>query len=89
MSVFGKIPKAVEAIREFDREKPVVSIESDENLTIENYRTIRAFTESEISVDFDEFFMSIEGEGLVMNSFTPNLIKISGRILKVSYIDRR
>lgn len=89
MSVFDKISKAVDGIKNFDEEKPVMTVESDNVIVIENYKTIRLFTDSEIGIDFDEFIMSITGEKLVINKFTPNVIKISGRICTIGYIERR
>lgn len=87
MSVFGKIPVAIEKVKDFDREKPFVSVETDKVLTIENYKKIRLFTDTEIGVDFDGFVLTVEGRGLVMESFTPDMIKISGRITSLNYLE--
>lgn len=89
MSVFDKIPQAVESIKNFDEEKPTMSVESNNHIVIENYRTIRLFTDTEIGIDFDEFVMTITGTDLVINKFTPSMIKISGRISAINYIERR
>lgn len=89
MSVFGKIPEVVDTIKNFDEEKPSLTIESDNRLLIENYKTIRLFTDTDIEVNFDDFVLTVEGSGLVINSFTPMVIKISGKISRISYLDRR
>ena len=89
MSVFGKIPEVVADIKNFDTEIPLMTIESDNKINIENYKTIRLFTDEEISIDFDDFCLSIEGKGLVINDFSASAINISGKVTKISYLSRK
>ena len=48
MSVFDKLSKTLDEIKSFDEEKPIVTIESDSYVIIENYQTIRLFTDTQI-----------------------------------------
>ena len=89
MSVFDKITETIDGIKRFDEEKPAITVESDNHIVIENYNTIRLFTDTQIEVDFDEFVLSIAGMGLVINNFTPTMIKITGKISSIGYIERR
>ena len=57
MSVFGKIPEIADAVKRFDDDVPLMTVESDEKLNIEHYKSIRLFTENEISIDFDDFII--------------------------------
>lgn len=87
MSVFDKISKTVDEIKKFDEEKPLVTIESDNHVLIENYQTIRLFTDTQIEIYFEKFVLGIIGLGLVINEFTPTMIKISGKISSVTYTE--
>lgn len=86
MSSFGKISAFLDNVKNFDKGSPLVTIESDNSVTVENYTKIRLFTDSEIGIDFEGFVVAIEGEKLVMDCFTPNMIKIFGKIASISYI---
>lgn len=85
MSVFDKLSKTVDEIKSFDEEKPIVTIESDNHVIIENYQTIRLFTDTQIEIYFDKFVLGIIGSGLVINKFSPTMIKISGRVSSITY----
>lgn len=88
MSVFGKIPEAVAGIKNFDSDIPLVTIESDNKITVENYKTLRLFNSDEINIDFEDFCIVIEGEGLIIKDFTPISINIFGKISKCGYLGR-
>lgn len=85
MSVFDKLSKTVDEIKSFDEEKPIVTIESDSYVIIENYQTIRLFTDTQIEIYFDKFVLGIIGTGLVIKKFSPAMIKISGRVSSITY----
>ena len=85
MSVFDKLSKTLDEIKSFDEEKPIVTIESDSYVIIENYQTIRLFTDTQIEIYFDKFVLGIIGTGLVIKKFSPAMIKISGRVSSITY----
>ena len=85
MSVFDKLSKTVDEIKSFDEEKPIVTIESDSYVIIENYQTIRLFTDTQIEIYFDKFVLGIVGTGLVIKKFSPAMIKITGRVSSITY----
>lgn len=88
MSVFEKIPEAVAGIKNFDSDIPLVTIEADNKIMVENYKTLRLFNADEINIDFEGFCVIIEGEGLIIKNFTPISINIFGKISKCSYLSR-
>ena len=63
--------------------------ESSSNLATQQQQEISSSKLSIIGIDFDEFVMTITGTDLVINKFTPSMIKISGRISAINYIERR
>ena len=85
MSVFDKLSKTVDEIKSFDEEKPIVTIESDSYVIIENYQTIRLFTDTQIEIYFDKFVLGIIGTGLVIKKFSPAMIKITGKVSSITY----
>ena len=85
MSVFDKLSKTVDEIKSFDEEKPIVTIESDSYVIIENYQTIRLFTDTQIEIYFDKFVLGIIGNGLVIKKFSPAMIKITGKVSSITY----
>ena len=85
MSVFDKISKTADEIKSFEAEKPIVTIESDSHAIIENYQTIRLFTDTQIEIYFEKFVFVIIGTELVINKFTPTIIEISGKISSITY----
>lgn len=87
MSVFGKIPETVEDIKNFDAQIPVVTVECNNRVTVENYKTLRLFTTEEINIDFENFAIEIIGDGLMINEFSVFEVNISGKINKIIYSD--
>ena len=85
MSVFDKLSKTVDEIKSLDEEKPIVTIESDSYVIIENYQTIRLFTDTQIEIYFDKFVLGIIGTGLVIKKFSPAMIKITGKVSSITY----
>jgi len=85
MSVFDKISEKFEAISDFDDEKPLITLESDNRIVIENYYAIRLFTDAEVEIAFDKFVVNIKGVSLIINEFNPGMIKISGTVTSIDY----
>lgn len=85
MSVFEKISEGFETINNFDDERPIITLESDRRIIIENYDAIRLFTDTEVEITFEKFAISIKGISLIINEFNPGIIKISGTVTSIEY----
>jgi len=85
MSVFEKITDIHSAVENFIKEKPIVAIESNVSVVVENYLTIRYFCCESIIIVFDNFELSIFGNELSIEYFSPMKILIKGTVLKLEY----
>ena len=85
MSVLQKISQTIDSIKNFDDEKAIITLKSDNRIVIETYKSIRLFSDTEIEIEFDDFVANIKGINLVINEFGPGVIKLSGRVNAVEY----
>jgi sporulation protein YqfC len=86
MSVFNKIKELTEDIENLGKDKAVVTITSDRAMLIENYNSIKLFTEDKLLLDFDGFDIYVCGEKLVIEFFSPSRIVVTGIIGSVTYM---
>lgn len=71
-------------INQFLENYSIITIHGTKEVYIENFVSIISLTENEVSIKAKGETVSILGEGLQMEYFNKNDIKISGKILSIS-----
>lgn len=64
----------------------IVHVYGDENVLLENYRSIIEYSQNQIRVQGKNLKLCIFGEDLVIDRFTRDDCRIFGKIHKIEYI---
>lgn len=87
MSVLKKIKEVTEDMERLAKEKPQVTITSDSVMLVENYKSIKMFTEDKLLLDLEDFYMYVCGSKLVIKFFSPSRLIVCGAIRSISYVE--
>lgn len=87
MSVLNKIKEITEDMQRLGKEDVFVTIASDSVMVVENYKTIKLFTDEKLLLETKDFFVFICGASLVVKFFSPSRIIVEGRIKSISYLE--
>lgn len=86
MSVLNKIKEITENAENLAKEKSVVTITSDSHMLIENYISLKLFTDDKLLVEMDDFDLYVSGAGLVIDFFSPSRLMLRGEIRSIAYL---
>lgn len=86
MSVIEKIKNVVETMEDCISEKPIITLTSYTKLVVENYKFIKLFCDNRLYIIMEDFGLCVEGDSLIIESFSPIKITVEGRIFCVKYI---
>lgn len=86
MSVLNKIKEITENAENLAKEKPVVTITSDSHMLIENYISLKLFTDDKLLVEMDDFDLYVCGARLVIDFFSPSRLMLRGEIRSMTYL---
>ena len=87
MSVLNKIKEITEDIRNLGTEELQVTIVSDSVVIVENYKSIKFFTDEKLLLETKDFFIYICGVTLAVKFFSPSRIILEGNIKSISYLE--
>lgn len=65
----------------------LLHLTGQQELDIENFRGLVAFTDNQILLNVKDGRLEIEGERLNMNYYSNDAIKITGKIIHIHYIN--
>ncbi|MBO5008712.1 MAG: YabP/YqfC family sporulation protein [Clostridia bacterium] len=86
MSVLDKIKDITDTVEALTKENTVVTITGDVHMIIENYISIKLFSEDKLLVELDGFDLLVSGKGLVIEFFSPSRLVLTGTIKNISYL---
>ena len=75
---FGMPPSAVMNI-------PVVTVQGNISVGIENYKSVVLYTENEIYLNCGEYTVSLHGRGLCIENISSDFVSVSGDLEKIEY----
>ena len=87
MSVLNKIKELTEDIRRLSAEELQVTIVSNSVVVVENYKSVKFFTEEKLLLETKNFFIYICGSILSVKYFSPSRIIVEGTIKSISYLE--
>lgn len=73
----GLAPEALGCLR--------LTVLDNTNLFIENYSNVSEYTSRRLGVDTGTFYITIEGEGLELESFGQENVSVRGEITSIKY----
>ena len=85
MSLFEKFKFFSELTDELTKEKPTITITSNNALFCENYLSVKLFREDCIVIEFEDYDITISGNRLSIGYFTPASLSLSGNIKHMDY----
>ncbi|MDR9853054.1 sporulation protein YqfC [Paenibacillus sp. VCA1] len=65
---------------------PRVTLVGNKELTVENHRGVRHFSENKMILSLSEGMLEIEGAGLMIRAILPQEVLIEGMIRNIKYI---
>ncbi len=86
MSVLQKIKDITENVEKLAKENPVVTITADCHMLIENYSSLKLFSNDKMLIELSQFDLYISGSELAIDFFSPSRIMICGKIKNISYL---
>ncbi len=86
MSVLQKIKDITENVEKLAKESPVVTITGDCHMLIENYNSLKLFSDDKLLIELSCFDLYIAGTGLAIDFFSPSRIMVCGKIKNISYL---
>ena len=87
MSVLNKIKELTDDIRKLATEELQVTIVSDSVAIVENYKSVKLFTDEKLLLETKNFFIYVCGTALTAKYFSPSRIIVEGSIKSVSYLE--
>ena len=82
----SELTKAMEIPEDFVRGNPLVSIEGQKRVVIENFKGISSYTEEEVRLITKGKKICISGKRLKIEDYTKEEITITGLIEKIEFI---
>ncbi len=83
---FKKIVEKCDVPGEVVFDVPYISVAGDFSATIENYRGIIAFEETEIKINTKNAIIKVSGEELSLLHITDEIISVSGKLKSIEFI---
>ena len=72
-------------INKFQENYSIITIHGTKEIYIENFITISALTDTEVTIKSSSGIVSVLGSGLLMEYFNKTDIKISGTIFSINF----
>ena len=79
-SIKEKLTAAMSLPKEIALDLPVITATGRGELTVENFKNLTEFTETEIRIRTKDGTITVAGEGLTLKQVTTEMLHISGRI---------
>ena len=89
MSIMKNINSVSDNVKNISGDIPIIRIEDDSKMCVENYNFVRLFTNEQICIDFDNYMVSIEGSSLGIDEMGLYSVYVRGKINTISYLDKR
>ncbi len=87
MSVLNKIREVTEDIERLSREKLTITVTSDCAMIVENYKSVKFFTDEKLLLEAKDLYIYICGSKLEMKFFSSSRIVVTGNIKSISYLE--
>jgi len=75
-----KLTAAMSLPKEIALDLPVVTATGRNELTVENYKNLIEFAETEIRIRIRDGVITVQGEGLILQQVTTEILHVSGKI---------
>ena len=85
MSLFDKFKILSDVADDLTKEKPTITLKGNNLLSCENYKSVRLFQDACIVIEFADYDVNVTGQSLVIQSFTPAVLSLSGKITTIEY----
>lgn len=86
MSVINKIRELTSTIEEIAKEKPVVTLISDNRLLAENYSSLKLFESGQIILNMGKTDLVVSGKEMSIDFFSSARLIVSGTFNSVCYL---
>ncbi len=86
MSVVDKFKSMTDSVTEFTKEDAKVTIELDAKMIIENYKSLKLFSDNEMLVELEKYNILVMGSSLIIEFFSPARLILKGKIKSVTYM---
>ena len=80
-----KLTAAMSLPKEIALDLPVVTATGRGEVTVENYKNLMEFTETQIRIRTRDGVITVEGESLTLQQITTEILHITGRIGGVAW----